>query len=288
MNNTYQDSYGQASRIIYTPSLFAKDNLFYLQEIGKRKDFIPHISSRYNLDSYLFIMVEQGSGIVTIDNEKYNVNKNSIIFIDCHHSYKLKSDDNNLWSLSWIHFNGPNMDGIYQKYLDRCLSPIFVIDDMTNYQAIHQHILLLANDNDYVKDMLIMEQLSQLLTLLMRNGYHHKNITTYKDNYQLNNITDYLTKNYNKEITLDMLAIQFNINKFYLSRIFKQNYHTTIMSYLNTLRINESKQLLRFSDDSIESIALQCGFNDANYYIRTFKKIETITPLQYRLQWKTH
>lgn len=288
MNNIYQDNYGQASRVIYTPSIFAKDNLFYLQEIGKRKDFIPHISSRYNLDSFLFIMVEQGSGIVTINNKKYHVNKNSIIFIDCHNSYKLKSDANNLWSLSWIHFNGPNMAQIYQKYLQRSNNVTFVIDDLTNYQAIHQHLLLLANDNDYVKDMLIMEQLSQLLTLLMRSSYHHKNITTYKNNYQLNNIIDYLTQNFNQQITLDQLAKQFNINKFYLSRIFKQNFHTTIMAYLNTLRIKESKQLLRFSDESMQYIAIQCGFNDVNYFIRSFKKIEAITPLQYRLQWKTH
>lgn len=286
MNNTYQDQYMQTSRIIYTPSIFAKENLFYLQEIGKKQDFIPHSSNRSHLDSYLFILIESGCGYIHYQGQTYTVKQNDIILIDCQRNYSLLSDSNNLWSLSWIHFNGPNMKQIYNKYIQRCNSFYFHCFDITPFKQIHQNIINCTTDNDYVKDMHIMEQLTQLFSLLMKNGYNITPNTNYKDTYEVSSIYQYLTQHYLNQISLDQLSQKFSINKYYLTRIFKQNYNTSITQYLLNLRINHSKELLRYSNDSIQQIALDSGFNDVNYFIRAFKKIETITPLQYRNQWK--
>ena len=70
-----------------------------------------------------------------------------------------------------------------------------------------------------------------------------------------------------------------------LSREYKKNYGVTILNDLVAIRISHAKSLLRFSDTSIEQIALSCGFQDAGYFIKVFRNAEGMTPLVYRKKW---
>ena len=71
----------------------------------------------------------------------------------------------------------------------------------------------------------------------------------------------------------------------YLTRVFKEQFGLSVTSYLVQLRITQAKRLLRFSDASMEAVAQECGLHDANYFSRLFKKIEGITPGEYRRRW---
>ena len=101
----------------------------------------------------------------------------------------------------------------------------------------------------------------------------------------LQDIKNYLDTHYTEKITLDLLSGKFFINKFYLTRIFREKFGISITSYLLQLRITHAKRLLRFTDFSIDRISHECGMNDANYFSRVFKKIEGTTPGQFRRMW---
>lgn len=62
-------------------------------------------------------------------------------------------------------------------------------------------------------------------------------------------------------------------------------YGITIGNDLTSKRISHAKSMLRFSNDSVENIALDCGFQNAGYFIKVFKKSENMTPLEYRKKW---
>lgn len=64
--------------------------------------------------------------------------------------------------------------------------------------------------------------------------------------------------------------------------MFKDNFKVTPIQYLINYRIKQSCQLLLQSDLRIEDIALQVGFNSANYYSRIFKSVTGISPKDYR------
>lgn len=87
------------------------------------------------------------------------------------------------------------------------------------------------------------------------------------------------------KIVLDHLSERFFINKFYLTKIFKETYGTTINSYLISKRITGAKQLLRFTDKTVDEIGNAVGMEDANYFSRMFRKVEGISPSEYRKQW---
>ena len=62
------------------------------------------------------------------------------------------------------------------------------------------------------------------------------------------------------------------INKYYLARIFREQYGCTVNTCIAQTRIGKVKELLRFTDKTVEEIGQDCGFPDANYFARSFKK----------------
>ena len=85
--------------------------------------------------------------------------------------------------------------------------------------------------------------------------------------------------------SLDELSEQFYMSKYYLSREFKQQYGEGISSYVAKLRITRAKELLRFSDLKTGEIATICGISDSNHFLKVFKKLEGMTPTEFRKKW---
>lgn len=269
----------EVNRTIYTASDFAKESLIYLQEIGQSKALKKHTSSRDYLDSFLFFVVLDGDGIIRYKDKEYKLHKNSVVFIDCNNPYSHMSDN---WTIRWIHINGINMKNIYNKYLSRNGKNVFISNN-TNYVSLLSDIDMIAKSNDHTSDMQIYSKIVEILSLLMSETIRKDKS---KDNkYNIEEIKKYIDDNYLNNLTLQDLSNIFHINKFYLTRLFKGTYSTTIIDYINKKIITKSKELLRYSDYSIEQISSICSINDSNYFSRLFKKIEGITPKEYRNRW---
>lgn len=282
----FQGNLVTSNRIIYTPSPFAKSNLFHLQEVGHLQAKEPHTSKRNNLLSFLFFIVEKGSGTVTYEDETYHLTQGSCVFLDCSKPYSHCSSPD-LWSLKWAHFYSPTMKEIYRKYTQRGGEPVFHTHRPEQYIRLAEELFTSASSDDYVRDMKINEKLSSLLTMLMEESWKpnaDQVPTTGKRN--LMDVRNYLDANFAKKISLDELADNFFINKFYLTRLFKEQFGSSISTYLMQLRITHAKKLLRFSDLSIEKISQECGMNDSNYFSRMFKKVEGTSPGEYRKRWR--
>ena len=269
----------ESKRIQYTASRFAKESLLYLQEVGYSKAIRKHTSYRNYMDSFLFFTVIEGDGTLKYQNEEYRLDEGDCVFINCQNEYSHTSDN---WKIAWVHFNGNNLKNIFNKYLERD-GKIAFGSLKNNYLNIINNIYNIADSSAYIKDMNIYNELVDLLNLLMSETIYEE--TNKNRKYNLDSIKQYIDANYLTNISLDQLSANFFINKFYLTRAFKERYGTTINNYILEKRITRSKELLRFSDDSIEDIAVACGIKDPNYFSRVFKKIEGITPKEYKKMW---
>lgn len=98
----------------------------------------------------------------------------------------------------------------------------------------------------------------------------------------LQRIIEYIDNHYAEPITLALLADTFHINAGYLCKLFKDSKHTSFISYLNQVRIARVKQLLKGPRLSLEEIADQTGFSNANYLVRVFKRTTGQTIGEYR------
>ncbi|NLT48215.1 MAG: AraC family transcriptional regulator [Clostridiales bacterium] len=97
----------------------------------------------------------------------------------------------------------------------------------------------------------------------------------------------YINKNFKEKLTLRDSADHFHVNQSYLSALFKQEMGKSFTEYLTMLRLQEAKKLLRKTNLNLTNIAYQCGFEDQSYFSKVFRKVEGITPSQYRNQRRT-
>lgn len=97
-------------------------------------------------------------------------------------------------------------------------------------------------------------------------------------------IAEYIENNYAQELTLAGLAREFNYNYQYLSSYFQKHYQKSFTEYLNMVRIQKAKQLLKKGEISISEVATSVGYTDNSYFSRVFKKSMGISPMTYRTQ----
>lgn len=93
---------------------------------------------------------------------------------------------------------------------------------------------------------------------------------------------DYVDFHYTAELSLAGLAAMCYVSPSYLSALFKKEVGMTITDYINSTRIRQSLIFLNASNLSVGEIASRVGFADANYFTRTFKKLQGKTPKAYR------
>ena len=100
--------------------------------------------------------------------------------------------------------------------------------------------------------------------------------------------TAYIKEHLTDKLTLDQAAEQVYLSKSYFCRIIKDELGCTFTEYVNRLRIERSKTLLRSTGMPIAEIACAVGFDDQSYFTRIFKKQTGIAPGKYREQHNSH
>ena len=88
----------------------------------------------------------------------------------------------------------------------------------------------------------------------------------------------YLVGHYNQKITIDWLCDYFYVSKSTLINTFKSQYDMTIHQFLLDYRLEKSIEMLKDNNKTIQDIAIECGFNDANYFSKAFKKRYLMSP----------
>ena len=99
-------------------------------------------------------------------------------------------------------------------------------------------------------------------------------------------LSDYISENLDKKLTLSGIARQCFYNPSYFSRAFKERFGTTLVEYIGKERAALAARLLVETDMTVERIAEECGFGDKSSLYRTFSKLYGRTPSDYRAESK--
>ncbi len=96
-------------------------------------------------------------------------------------------------------------------------------------------------------------------------------------------IMNTVAKNYaDPEFTVEKLAREAGVSASKVPGMLKKRFNLNFKQYLNTIRINEAKRLLRETDKHITSCAFTVGYNNIPHFNRTFKQFEGMSPKEYR------
>ncbi len=123
--------------------------------------------------------------------------------------------------------------------------------------------------------------LLQFIHELWKKGFIVENDTTGRNTVE-KEMVSYIQQNYTGKILLREFGEQFHLSEKYISRYFKEHFHITLSRYVTYLRLEHAKQMLQETDISVTEVAMQSGYQNISYFIRSFKKTYGVSPLKYR------
>ena len=123
--------------------------------------------------------------------------------------------------------------------------------------------------------------LLQFILELWKKGFIVENDTGGKNTVE-KEMVSYIQQNFTGKILLKEFGEQFHLSEKYISRYFKEHFHITISQYVTYLRLEHAKQLLQDTDIPVIEVAMQSGYQNVSYFIRSFKKTYGMSPLKYR------
>jgi AraC-like DNA-binding protein len=95
-------------------------------------------------------------------------------------------------------------------------------------------------------------------------------------------VIDFIQDHYHQDISQDQCARNFGISRTHLSKLFKKFKHIAFSDYLTQVRLEKAKKLLRETDIPVADISEKVGYLHTQNFIRVFKKMEGMTPGQFR------
>lgn len=250
-----------------------------LRYSSNTKHYKEHLHDTFSIGINL-----KGKSIYTNKNNKYNLDDESMIAV---------VNANTIHSCNPID-KAPNL--YYMMYLDEnwcygiqnSISP-----DIDNFKAFPENILYNKKLYEEFKTLCMnlfsnisyMEREDELIVFFTKLfGEYIEESKEQIENEKFEEIKEYLNKNYQANISLDELSKKFDLNPFYIIRLFKTNLNITPHSYLLNIKINKAKEFLK-DGYSIVDTALECGFSDQSHFHRNFLKIVATTPKEYKLNF---
>lgn len=242
-------------------------------------------------DYYQLWYILRGNCKHRIDNKKYILNTGDIIVIPpfSYHSMSDGSDDLIVIGMDFTSkfFSSGNTD---TKIMASCINPIFMNSaksDSAVFNANSTEDLILEIYNEYINkkefyEIVIKSNLTKILITLDRIHKSKKSGIPSKHDQAISETIRYIHNHFHEKIKIETLSRMSNMSITLFSAKFKELCDKTVVEYINSLRIDKSKQLLSETDMSITDISLELGYNDASYFNRVFKREEGKTPRQYR------
>lgn len=101
-------------------------------------------------------------------------------------------------------------------------------------------------------------------------------------NSTLRSILTYCDENFSEEISLDIVAAQLHINKYYISHLLHNKLALGFSDYIKMLRVREARTMLSESNKKIADISEEVGFGTIRSFNRAFREVMNMTPMEYR------
>ena len=227
-----------------------------------------------------FIYIVSGIGYITIGETEYTFHSGNIYLVSPFVEHAFFNSDKNPLKTIEIKFslNDEKTENII-KNLPSCLN--------VKNQPIKMFLLTIYEELSYKKTLsseIVDLNFQLFLTYLLRchGNLQEKSIHGSNNHPEMNKVIDYINNNLGENISLEILANIAGYEKNYFLRRFKEIYKQTPINFVRNKRIEEAKELLRYSDMNIAQIATATGFKSIHYFSKIFFECTGIRPINYR------
>lgn len=132
------------------------------------------------------------------------------------------------------------------------------------------------------KDLLLLSTLFELLGTIYVQHHYTDNFQDSKNTYRFRPLLDHIDSSFMNPITTAEMANVCEMSPNHFLKVFHKYFNQAPHEFLKTYRLERASVLLINTDLSITDIAYNCGFYDASYFVKVFKKYRGMTPKKYR------
>lgn len=283
--------------------------------ITNLKDKIPHGNDKFNFDvynvniqvgaQYLYthwhsefeiIYVKSGVLVLEIEGNSYKIEENEAVIVDrykIHSGRELAKED---CSFCAILFGEELLYGSVNNIVhDKYVKPLLLGEKMfpvhiDTKKSYHNEIIHCIKEiNNFFQEkstgyeVFVTINLLTILYIIIKNdAFLDVDSKNSRMSCKIKEVIQFIYDNYSEPINIKEISQNISLSNEYFIRIFKQYTGKTPMQFIINHRVSAAKKLLKKTDSKISDIAMQCGFNNISNFNKCFKKVEGISPEEYR------
>ncbi len=150
------------------------------------------------------------------------------------------------------------------------------VDNAWRDEAFDNAFSVLRSENDMARlEFFVQSRCSECAAAVLR-------ISSQQENPIISKATEFISAHLAEDISLERMAQEVNVSPFYLSKLFKEEKNENYISYLTGMRMEKARALLKNPRASIKEVSAAVGYNDQNYFSRTFRNKFGMTPTEFR------
>jgi AraC family transcriptional regulator, arabinose operon regulatory protein len=267
----------------HTPTFEELNSSVYIAWAGHRVCEPSHRIGPRILSDYKIVLIVKGRGTLCQEDKNITLSAGDIfvLFPGVKHLYY--TDPKDPWELMWVSFNG-NISENIMKDLSISLNSFVILNSNTAVikDLLEKIIDSMGNEGDphALKSTGYLYLLfSQLLEIDSQNEIEPSKVS--KDEV-INKALMFINLNYHTDIDVNLLCNYVSYSRSYFSKLFKLKVGLSIPKYINEVRIQRAKLLLKDTSLNICEIAKSIGFEDPFYFSKVFKIVTGISPVTYR------
>ncbi len=255
----------------------------YLNNCGISKTSPFHRFGPASKPHFLIHYVLKGKGLFRFRGKEYHLEEGYGFLIEPDELAFYEADGNDPWSYLWVGFGGSEAVDYLGNMGLTGNHPIFSCPASTElYETVRD--MMEHNTVGITNELRRNGLLGVFLSIIAESESVDVREGGDKDkgNIYVSKAIDFIQNNYCNPIKVTDVADYVCINRSYLYTLFMDMLGMSPQQFLATFRITKARELLESTDYPIESIALSCGYGDAQVFTKAFHQMKGVTPTQYR------
>lgn len=263
--------------VISTQPPAARAMPFFLTEAGHFRAGGAYHTARSDREGFYLLYTVSGEGLVELEGSSFPLPPGHAVLLCCQPPHRYAALPGG-WDNHWVHLDGAGIGPYFERAAD---TPV-PLRDPAAFEELFGLLPGLAAREDIPGLARISHTLSGLLTalLLSRMEVGQEQFSSHRRD--IRRAVDYIREHYRQPISVDDITAALNISKFHFVRLFQRQMGVTPYRYLIQHRINQAKLLLATGDLPVAQVAAAVGYASESNFIRQFRELSGMTPLQYR------
>jgi len=274
------------------PFTFMEEDGFLLHHSIRTDSF--NMKQNHAHDSYEIYYMRAGERFYFIKDRSYHVKKGDLVLIPPQVLHKTMEAGSPHHERILINFKEPFMKPIQQTLLDGLYDPFeewpILHPDARELMLIESILEKMLREQTHKSpgtEGYVRLLLGELLLTIHRHVQQSESKRKTNDHpttlhRKVSDIVKYINEHFREPMSLKALSGHFHISPYYLCRIYKEVTGFGVIEYVNSLRVQEAKKLLKSSRLSVTDITEKVGFDSSTHFGRIFKAVCGMSPLQYR------